>query len=322
MEACVPALLSLEGYASPRLGRLTERAISLAEQLGQDEARVASQLAHMGNLFVVGNISAALEVTNELVTRVEDHAAQAGQICVLHAGALSSAGQLREAVDWFERVEVLSERGERFLYGFRAWVMGHAWRAHPLWLLGRPAEAAEMAEAALALAEEFDHPYTTAVALGYGAITYRLLGESERAEELACHVRHLCDRYGFAYYGDWGRILEGRTLGGATGEALIREGLDGLKRVNAGTRMPFWLSMLAEVLIASGREREAARVLMKAHDWGEEHGDRWWLPEVLRLLAKVHDGREAVQLRAQAMAVARQQGSRTLELRIANDLVE
>jgi hypothetical protein len=42
----------------------------------------------------------------------------------LHAGALSSAGQLREAVDWFERVEILSERGVRFLYGFRVWVMG------------------------------------------------------------------------------------------------------------------------------------------------------------------------------------------------------
>jgi DNA-binding SARP family transcriptional activator/tetratricopeptide (TPR) repeat protein len=319
LEACVPALHSLEGYASPTLGKLIERAISLAEQLGHDEARVASQLAHMGNLFVVGDISAALAVTNELVTQVEDHPARAGQICVLHAGALSSAGQLREAVDWFDRVETLSERGERFLYGFRVWVMGRAWRAHPLWLLGRPAEAAESAEAALALAEEFDHPYTTTVALGYGAITYRLLGEAERAGELARRVRHLCDHYGFAYYGDWGRILEGRTLGGATGEALIREGFDGLKRANAGTRMPFWLSMLAEVLIASGREREAARTLRQARDWGDKHGDRWWLPEVLRLLASIHSGHEAVQLRAHAMEVAREQESQVLELRISRD---
>jgi DNA-binding SARP family transcriptional activator/tetratricopeptide (TPR) repeat protein len=320
LEACVPALHSLEGYASPTLGRLIERAISLAELLGQDEARVASQLAHMGNLFVVGHIEAALALTNELVTQVEDHPAQTGQICVFHAGALSSTGRLREAVDWFERVESLSEGGERFLYGFRVWVMGRAWRAHPLWLLGRPAEAAGSAEAALALAEEFDHPYTTAVALGYGAITYRLLGEAERAGELARRVRHSCDRHGFAYYGDWGRILEGRTLGGAAGEALIREGFDGLKRANAGTRMPFWLSMLAEVLIASGREREAARNLVQARDWAEEHGDRWWLPEVLRLLASIQGGREAVQLRTKALEVAREQGSRVLELRIVRDV--
>jgi predicted ATPase len=138
--------------------------------------------------------------------------------------------------------------------------------------------------------------------------------------ELACRVRHLCDHYGFAYYGDWGRILEGRTLGGATGEALIREGLDGLKRANAGTRMPFWLSMLAEVLITSGREREAARILMQARDRGEEHGDRWWLPEVLRLLASIHGSREAVQLRTQALKVARAQESRALELRIVADI--
>jgi hypothetical protein len=223
-------------------------------------------------------------------------------------------------VDWFERVESLSERGERFLYGFRVWVMGRAWRAHPLCLLGRPAEAAESAEAALALAKEFDHPYTTAVALGYGAITYRLLGEAERSGELARRVRHLCDHYGFAYYGDWGRILEGRTLGGATGEALIREGFEGLKRAHAGTRMPFWLSMLAEVLITSGREREAARILMQARDWGEEHADRWWLPEVLRLLASIHGGREAVEMRAQALKVAREQESRVLELRISRDI--
>jgi DNA-binding SARP family transcriptional activator/tetratricopeptide (TPR) repeat protein len=320
LEACVPALHSLEGYASPTLRRRIERAICLAEDLGKDDARVASRLVRMGNLFVVGDIHAALALTDELVTQVEDHPAQAGQICVLHAGALASAGQLRAAVAWFERVEALSERGERFLYGFHVWVMGHAWRAHPLLLLGRPAEAAASAEAALALAVEFEHPYTTAVALGYGAITHRLLGEAERAGELARRVRHHCERYGFAYYGDWGRILEGRTLGGATGEALIREGLEGLKGAHAGTRMPFWLSMLAEVLITSGRDREAARILVQARDWGEVHGDRWWLPEVLRLLASVDGDHQAAHLRTQAIELAREQESRVLELRIAGDM--
>jgi predicted ATPase len=101
---------------------------------------------------------------------------------------------------------------------------------------------------------------------------------------------------------------------------LIREGFDGLKRANAGTRVPFWLSMLAEVLMASGREREAARILVQARDWAEEHGDRWWLPEVLRLLASIQGGREAVQLRTEALEVAREQGSRVLELRIVRDV--
>jgi DNA-binding SARP family transcriptional activator len=320
LEACVPALSSLEGYASPTLGTLIERAISLAEELGQDEVLVASQLVHMGNLFVTGQIGAALALTNKLVTQVEGLPTRAGQICVFHAGALASAGQLRESVEWFGRVEETSDRGERFLYGFRVWVMGRAWRAHPLWLLGHPAEAAESAESALALAEEFDHPYTTAVALGYGAITYRLLGDADRSGELAHRVRRLCDRYGFAYYGDWGRILEGRALGGAAGEASMREGLDRLRRSHAGTRLPFWLSMLAEVLLASGREREAARTLTQARDWAQEHGDLWWLPEVLRVLASTHGGDEATQLRAQALELAREQESRALELRITSDL--
>jgi DNA-binding SARP family transcriptional activator len=323
LQACLPLLTALEGYASPTLGTFVERAMALAEQSGRDEILVAAQVGYWGHLFVRGHITQALALTSKLVGQAEDHPAQAGQICVVHAGVSASAGRLRDSMHWFERVEGISQPGEQFLYyGFRVWVMAHGWRAHPLWLLGRSAEAADSAETALDLAEEFDHPYSLALALAYGAITYRLLGDAERSGELGRRVRRLCDRYGFAYYGDWGRILEGRSIGGAAGETLIREGIDRLRSAYASSRLPFWLAMLAEVLLASGRVTEAARVLTTARDWAEEHGDRWWLAAVLGLLASTHSGQEAQQLREQALAVAREQEARALRLRIEGDLAE
>ena len=139
-------------------------------------------------------------------------------------GSLASLGRPAEAFDHFGRAEELSSDDDVWLFGFRVRLFVRAWRAHPLWLLGRTKEAAASADAALALADELEHPYSQAVARAFAVITQHLLGDKERSAELAASVRAVCDRYGFAFYGDWGRILEGWATGGARGEALIREG--------------------------------------------------------------------------------------------------
>ncbi|MCG6658970.1 hypothetical protein HOP52_14510 [Halomonas campisalis] len=133
-------------------------------------------------------------------------------------------------------------------------------------------------------------------------------------------MRRLSTRYGFAYYGEWGRILAGRLTGGAAGEALIRQGIEQLRQQHAGARLPFWLALLAEVLAETGRPEEARRVLGEARTWAETHGDRWWLAELWRLEATLCPAGEAKPHLERALACATEQGALALQLRSALDL--
>jgi hypothetical protein len=113
----------------------------------------------------------------------------------------------------------------------------------------------------------------------------------------------LCDRYGFAYYREWALVLGGWFRGGAPGLAAAQEGVNRLKAEGSFARMPYWLTLLAELSAP-----EAARATLDAAlAAGEARDDRWWLPEVLRLRA-AHDADPAPRLAA-AAELARAQGS-------------
>jgi hypothetical protein len=84
--------------------------------------------------------------------------------------------------------------------------------------------------------------------------------------------------------------------------------------------MPYWLSLLAEVLIADERLDEARAVLDAALVAAEQHADRWWLPEVLRLRASLDPDPSALDMLHRATDLAREHSSLTLEARCRADL--
>jgi tetratricopeptide (TPR) repeat protein len=298
-----------------------ERAVALSERLGETEVELRSRVAMAAQLFVRGRINDTATVIEDVVRRVADHPDLVGQAAhMVRAGSLVSLGRHAEALEHFARAEELSGNDEAWLFAFPVRPMVLAWRAHALWLVGRGGDAAASADAALALADELGHPYGQAVAQAYGAMTQYLLDDRGRTSELAASVRALCDRYGFGFYGEWGRILEGRVTGGARGEALIRQGIDRLRAAHAEVRLPFNRALLAEVLIESERRDEASRVLAEARSLADARGDRWWLAELWRLDAGLHPGPDGEAMLRRAEAIARDQGSRALELRAAIDL--
>jgi hypothetical protein len=314
-----PSLHALGGYTAPALRSSLERTIALGERLGDEEVVLRSTFALWTDAFVVGRIDESALIAAPLLDHVDGHPQLAGQFHLANAGSLASLGRPADAVAQFDRADALSAGDDRFVFGFRVSVLIAAWRAHPLWLIGRAGDATDSANAALTIADEADHPYSQALAHGYAAITHHLLRDTERVAEHADLVRTLCDRYGFAYYGEWGRILPGWAAGGAAGEALVRDGIERLQSLGAHARMPFYLATLAEVLAGAGRTADASRVLGDARTLAEFHGDRWWLAELWRLDAACHTGAEADAMLDRALAVAREQGSTALELRAATD---
>lgn len=319
-EAMVRPLVALRGYAAPKVGAVLERMTELGRHLGAEGTAVRSEAARAAYLSVQGRIREAVALTGLLMDDAEEHPELMGHLLVARGWSLTSFGRPREALRHFALLEESTDVADYSPLGFPVRVMARSWRAHALWLVGRADEAAASANAAVELAEDLDHPFGRAVAQAYGAITHCLLGDVERSVELAASVRRLCDRYDFAYYGEWSRILEGWAAGGTDGEARIREGLERLQGQHAGRARPFWLALLAEVLSSLGHTGEASRVLAEARTWAEAHADLWWLAELWRLDAALHLEGEVEATLEQAITVAGAQGTVALELRAATDL--
>ena len=137
--------------------------------------------------------------------------------------------------------------------GTRPDVQGTAWAAHAHWLLGHDADALSACHEAIKLARAIDHPYCLAVALAYGSITHQMRHDMSELRDTAGELRELCDRYGFAYYREWGLILDGWSRADEPGIDLARRGISNLKSEGAFARMPYWLSLLADLLARGGR---------------------------------------------------------------------
>ena len=133
--------------------------------------------------------------------------------------------------------------------------------------------------------------------------------------------RRLCERYGFAYYLEWGLILDGWSRGGEPGVALVKQGIGNLRAAGAFARMPYWLSLLADLLARSG-QRDAARATLDAAEvTGKSHDDVWWLPEVLRMRAMYDEDDQVALARLRAAAaLASAHGSAALLGRCERDI--
>ena len=134
-------------------------------------------------------------------------------------------------------------------------------------------------------------------------------------------LRELCDRHGFAYYREWGLILDGWSRGDEPGIGLAEQGIGNLKAEGSFTRMPYWLSLLADLQAGNNRPDAARATLDAAVAAAQARDDVWWLPEVMRMRA-AHDDPEAAVARLRAAArLASAHGSVALLRRCERDLL-
>ncbi len=66
---------------------------------------------------------------------------------------------------------------------------------------------------------------------------------------------------------------------------LAQQGISNLKAEGSAARMPYWLSLLADLLTRGDRTDAARATLDAAVVAARAHDDLWWLPEVMRLRA-------------------------------------
>jgi len=320
LEAMAAPLNARYGYSSPELQRALERSIDLAESLGRKDSTLTGLVALWGTQFVQGRIADGYQTATRALTLVDPDSELSGPAHLAVGGSAVSLGRPAEGLRHLELAAKLASDAVRLTIGTRADVHGTAFAAHAHWLLGHDAEALSASREAIELARVIDDPYCLAVALAYGSITHQMRHELSELRDTVGELRELCGRYGFAYYREWGLILDGWSRPDGSGLDLARQGHANLKAAGSFARRPYWLSLLADLLARHDLTDAAQAALDAALSGGRERDDLWWLPEVMRLRAAYDGPEEAISRLRSAAEMAAAHGSVGLLRRCEHDL--
>jgi DNA-binding SARP family transcriptional activator len=320
LEAMAAPLNARYGYSSPELQRTLERSIALAETLGRKDSALTGMVALYGTQFVQGRTSDGYQTAIRALNMAEPESELSGQAHFAVGGSAVSLGMPAEALRHLTLAAQLMGGAVWLNVGTRADIHGMAWAAHAHWLLGHDDDTLSSCNDAIKLARVIGHPYSLAVALAYGGITRQMRNDLPELRDTVRELRELCDRYGFAYYREWGLVLDGWSRMDEPGIELARRGIGNLSSEGSLARMPYWLSLLADLLARHDRPDAAQATLDAALAAGQAHDDVWWLPEVLRMRAAYDDQESAISRLRSAAQMASSHGSVALLRRCEHDL--
>jgi adenylate cyclase len=203
------------------------------------------------------------------------------------------------------------------------------WAAFTLDCLGYRDQGLRRSREAVRIAEQLLHPPSLAAALFYAGIVHQLRREPGLALERANASIALSEEHGFPLFLHNARQLRGWGVAVAgdveNGKAEMKSSLMTLRAIGTEMARPFFLAMLAEVLISNNELDAALQTIEDGLECIARTGDRFHEPELHRLKAELLVKKGCVQeaeacLRT-AVDVSRQQNARTFELRARVALV-
>jgi predicted ATPase len=330
------ALLATKGQAALDVGHTYNRARELCQQVGETSQlfRVLYGLYHFH--LVRAELQTARELSEELLTlaqHIQDPTYLLGAHFLL-GGSWFLLGEHTAAREHMEQSLTLYDHqphhAHTSLFGWDLGIFCQAWLPHALWHLGYPDQALAMSHEGLAQAQGLSHPFTLAAVLDYGAMFQQFRLEPRVVHEQAETAIVLCTEQKFAYYLAWGTTLQGwaQVAQGQNEEGLaqMRHGLAALRATGAALRLPYYLALLAEACGRTGQAEEGLTLLAEALALVHKTGEAWTEPELHRLKGELllslsaDNHAEAEGCFHQALAAARRQQAKSLELRAATSL--
>jgi class 3 adenylate cyclase/predicted ATPase len=327
--------LLLAGYAAPIVGGAYRRAAELAMGIGdpKEHFRVLDGLwiYHLTR----GGAREALETGHEMRSLAEKSGGADQAMFAAQALGISSLfhGLFREAREHLGRVLALhaaTSADPRPRRGAEHKAVCLIMDAQALWLGGCPDQAEVELSEALARADASRHPFTQTFVRLHASSLHLLLRRPRDATTAAEAAAALATEHGFNYLLGAANSRLGAALaieGHEDGLELAREGLAAYRATGGVLQLVVGTLFLIEALLARGRITAAADTLAEAQAMSLTHTLRCYDAEFLRLagaLALMRDGpalaAEAEDCFGQAIAKARQQGARSLEIRAAASL--
>jgi predicted ATPase/class 3 adenylate cyclase len=330
------ALQMAKGHAAPEVEYAYTQAHALCQQVGETPELVPVLLGLWRFYNTRLQLRTAREIGETLLRQ-----AQGG-----HDPAFSVLAHYTLGVTWFwlsalpaarqhleagiTRYTPDQRRAPVFRMGQDPGVACRVHAARTLWCLGYPDQALTRVHEALALAHALSHPFSLAWAQCWAAMVSQLRRDVPAVHEQAEAAVALATEQGFPLWAAQGTSFRGWALAmqgqGEEGIAQVHQGIAACRATGMALYVPYFCAVLADVSAHLGHTADGLRALAEAHTLVEQHEERWWEAEVCRLrgvlllkqLATPHEEAEAWLRRA--LAVARRQEAKSLELRAAMSL--
>jgi len=323
----------VKGFADPEVGEVFAQARRLFPAAGQSP-RLVPVLRGLWEFYECQtNYAQALPYAQELLALADRLNDPALQVVACDAMGDTSVWMGEFTIAWqnLERGIRLYDPGMHrshiFLYGYDTGMACYSYGAIALWHLGFPDRALESMRRCNAIARELAHPMTNAFAGIMASWLHRLRGEMEDARREAEFAVAVSKEHGLPFFLGYAQMERGWALAGqGQVDEAIREILEGLEVYRASGSelgMSWWLGCLAEAYALAGRTQEAMDVLNEALAFAKRTGEGVYEAELLRwkgLLTVDRSLEEAAVYFDAALATARRQKARMLELRAANSV--
>src|SRR5262245_47335354 len=197
-----------------------------------------------------------------------------------------------------------------------------------LWCLGQPDAALVRAREAVALARRLDHPFNLAHTLVFETAVHWFRRDVAAQRERASEVVALSQTQGFPLWLGVGRALHAAarvTQGDPSALAEILDGMALAAATGSQAAAPALFSVLAEAQQAAGQLADAQGTVATGLAIAAQTGQLFFDADLHRLdgdllLATGGADDEAAARYHRALAIAREQGARSFELRAATSL--
>jgi predicted ATPase/transcriptional regulator with XRE-family HTH domain len=330
-------LIATEGYAASEVGSVYLKARELCQRL-EPTPELSQVLWGLWTFHALrAELSTALGIANEFLQLAERRTYPGVALrghwtmeitCTHH-------GHFRLALEHFERALSLygshQERGGVMGDALDAGIAIRGFAGWARWFIGQPDHALVPIQEAVALARHLSEPHGLAHALAFAAVFHQLRRERPIAQQYADEAIALSAEHGLALYEAMARIVRGWALIGRGNDEQaaeeLRQGLAGWHSTGARLMRPHFLALLAEACAPTRRDDSGLRLLDEALALSESTGERCYQSELYRLKGErllTRADEDAIEAAAtcfeQSLAIARQQGALSLELRAAVSL--
>ncbi len=326
------ALIANRGYQAPATLRAFERALTLADEIGDVALQLPAIYGQWASLYVGG---ADMRDLAQRYAALAEAQPETGPRLVglrmvglerFHEGRFKdSLALMRRSLDAYDPV---AHRDLAHRFGHDPRTGAQNYEAWSLWNLGFPDQAARASEESLRWARHIDHANTIGYAICF-SLTNFWLRRPDRVDSAAREALRLAEDNSMALYHAWAQIHLGwalSQLGTAPGLDEIEAGLREVRQIGAGRLEPFHLGLAAEAYARAGRPDEARTSVAQAFAALAQSRDLAFAAELHRMRAVLAlrdgaGGRDAAEADLRhALEIARQQEARSLELRAARDL--
>jgi predicted ATPase len=324
------SLIAARGYSRPETAAAYERAAAVGDATRLGVARTGLAICYFTRGEVERGRVLAAEVLTAAEARGDREQALFGHTNVgvpehwqgKFASSLAHCERaiaLHDPVQHYGHVRVLGNDQGISALNFSAW---------NLWCLGQPDAALARAREAVALARRLDDPFSLAFALFFETVLHWLRRDVAAQRERVTEVIALSETQGFPFFLGLGRLLHANARVVAGNAAALPEIMDGMAlAAETGNQAgaPGILALLADAQRAAGQLAEAQGTVATAVAIAAQTGQHYFDADLHRLdgdllLATGGPADEATARYHRALAIARQQGARSFELRAATSL--